>query len=237
MQVAAHPHLTASSPAAWWGGFWWHARGMGVGTVTGTHAATARMDIHEVARQLHSHLGPTLVAALAGTPIVSCRSAGPSPTARHRDLLLTPVVTRPSARPAVVPEPCLGLGSPLGVGQSCSGARHDTARASNSSSTTTSPTPGRRVTNTHIRALTKRAYGYHSPEAFIGMAMLTRGGLRPPLPGRDCPTETSGDPKRGDDQVDAQRNPPAGPASGFTAGRRCGATHRRLRRSIRRRGR
>jgi len=41
---------------------------MGAGTVTGTHAATARMDIHEVARQLHSHLGPTLVAALAGTP-------------------------------------------------------------------------------------------------------------------------------------------------------------------------
>ena len=29
------------------------------------------------------------------------------------------------------------------------------------------------ATNTHIRALTKRAYGYHSPEALIGMAMLT----------------------------------------------------------------
>lgn len=40
------------------------------------------------------------------------------------------------------------------------------------------------ATNTHIRALTKRAYGYHSPEALIGMAMLTRGGLCPPLPGR-----------------------------------------------------
>ena len=39
-------------------------------------------------------------------------------------------------------------------------------------------------TNTHLRALTKRAYGYHSPEALIGMAMLTRGGLCPPLPGR-----------------------------------------------------
>jgi len=39
--------------------------------------------------------------------------------------------------------------------------------------------------NTHIRALTKRAYGYHSPEALIGMAMLTRGGLCPPLPGRN----------------------------------------------------
>jgi transposase len=41
------------------------------------------------------------------------------------------------------------------------------------------------ATNTHIRALTKRAYGYHSPEALIGMAMLTRGGLCPPLPGRN----------------------------------------------------
>ena len=40
------------------------------------------------------------------------------------------------------------------------------------------------ATNTHLRALTKRAYGYHSPEALIGMAMLTRGGLCPPLPGR-----------------------------------------------------
>jgi transposase len=40
------------------------------------------------------------------------------------------------------------------------------------------------ATNTHLRALTKRAYGYHSPEALIGMAMLTRGGLCPQLPGR-----------------------------------------------------
>ena len=29
--------------------------------------------------------------------------------------------------------------------------------------------------NTHLRALTKRAYGYHSPDALIGMAMLTQG--------------------------------------------------------------
>ena len=35
------------------------------------------------------------------------------------------------------------------------------------------------ATNFHLRALTKRAYGYHSPEALIGMAMLTRGGLCP----------------------------------------------------------
>ncbi|MGF2944099.1 transposase [Mycobacterium sp. Lab-001] len=31
---------------------------------------------------------------------------------------------------------------------------------------------------------TKRAYGFHSPDALIGMAMLTRGALCPALPGR-----------------------------------------------------
>lgn len=40
------------------------------------------------------------------------------------------------------------------------------------------------ATNTHLRTLTTRAYGFHSPEALISMAMLTRGGLCPPLPGR-----------------------------------------------------
>ena len=40
------------------------------------------------------------------------------------------------------------------------------------------------ATNTHLRALTKRAYGFHSPDALIAMAMLTRGGLCPALPGR-----------------------------------------------------
>ena len=40
------------------------------------------------------------------------------------------------------------------------------------------------ATNTHLRALTRRAYGFGSPEALIAMAMLTRGGLCPPLPGR-----------------------------------------------------
>ncbi|MCA1822579.1 MAG: ISL3 family transposase [Pseudonocardia sp.] len=40
------------------------------------------------------------------------------------------------------------------------------------------------ATNTHLRLLTRRAYGYHSAEALIAMATLTRGGLCPPLPGR-----------------------------------------------------
>ncbi|UQX10665.1 transposase [Candidatus Mycobacterium methanotrophicum] len=40
------------------------------------------------------------------------------------------------------------------------------------------------ATNTHLRALTKRAYGFHSPDALIAMALLTRGGLCPSLPGR-----------------------------------------------------
>jgi len=40
------------------------------------------------------------------------------------------------------------------------------------------------ATNTHLRLLTRRAYGHRSPEALIAMADLTRGGLCPPLPGR-----------------------------------------------------
>jgi transposase len=40
------------------------------------------------------------------------------------------------------------------------------------------------ATNTHLRALTKRAYGFHSPEALIAMAELTRAGICPPLPQR-----------------------------------------------------
>jgi transposase len=40
------------------------------------------------------------------------------------------------------------------------------------------------ATNSHLRGLTKRAYGYHSPQALIAHAMLARGGLRPDLPGR-----------------------------------------------------
>lgn len=40
------------------------------------------------------------------------------------------------------------------------------------------------ATNTHIRLLTRRAYGYHSPDALIAMATLTRGGCCPALPRR-----------------------------------------------------
>jgi transposase len=40
------------------------------------------------------------------------------------------------------------------------------------------------ATNTHVRLLTRVAYGFHSPEALIAMVELTRGGLCPPLPGR-----------------------------------------------------
>lgn len=40
------------------------------------------------------------------------------------------------------------------------------------------------ATNTHLRVLTRRSYGFHTPAALIAMAMLTRGGCCPPLPGR-----------------------------------------------------
>jgi len=38
--------------------------------------------------------------------------------------------------------------------------------------------------NTQLRLLTRRAFGFHSPDALIALAMLTLGGLCPPLPGR-----------------------------------------------------
>lgn len=40
------------------------------------------------------------------------------------------------------------------------------------------------ATNTHLRALTKRAYGFHSPNTLIAMAILDLGGHRPSPPGR-----------------------------------------------------
>jgi len=38
--------------------------------------------------------------------------------------------------------------------------------------------------NTKIRLITRRAFGFHSSHALIALAMLTLGGLCPPLPGR-----------------------------------------------------
>ncbi len=39
-------------------------------------------------------------------------------------------------------------------------------------------------TNTSLRVLARLAFGFHSPKALIGPAMLGLGGLCPPLPGR-----------------------------------------------------
>jgi transposase len=39
-------------------------------------------------------------------------------------------------------------------------------------------------TNTKIRLLTRMAFGFHSPEALVALAMLSLGGHCPPLPGR-----------------------------------------------------
>ena len=38
--------------------------------------------------------------------------------------------------------------------------------------------------NTQMRLITRRAFGFHSPDAAIALAMLSLGGLCPPLPGR-----------------------------------------------------
>jgi transposase len=37
---------------------------------------------------------------------------------------------------------------------------------------------------TKLRLLTRIAFGFRSPQALIGLAMLALGGLCPPLPGR-----------------------------------------------------
>ncbi len=38
--------------------------------------------------------------------------------------------------------------------------------------------------NQKLRLIMRRAFGFHSVEALIGLAMLAHGGLCPPLPGR-----------------------------------------------------
>lgn len=42
-------------------------------------------------------------------------------------------------------------------------------------------------TNTKLRVLTRVAYGFKKPEHLIALALLDRGGYRPPLPGRSTP--------------------------------------------------
>ena len=39
--------------------------------------------------------------------------------------------------------------------------------------------------NTKIRLITRIAFGFHSPDALIALAMLNLGGHRPALPGRN----------------------------------------------------
>jgi transposase len=51
-------------------------------------------------------------------------------------------------------------------------------------SQTSSPTAAVEQVNTQIRLITRRGFGYHSPWAFIVLAMLSLEGLCPPLPGR-----------------------------------------------------
>ncbi|NMM83071.1 ISL3 family transposase [Rhodococcus sp. SRB_17] len=43
--------------------------------------------------------------------------------------------------------------------------------------------------NTKIRLITRRGFGFHTPEAVIALAMLSLGGAKPQLPGRILPTE------------------------------------------------
>lgn len=38
------------------------------------------------------------------------------------------------------------------------------------------------ATHSHLRALTRRAHGFHRPQALIAVAQFAGGGLGPPLP-------------------------------------------------------
>lgn len=38
--------------------------------------------------------------------------------------------------------------------------------------------------NTHVRLIARIAYGFHSADALIALAMFRLGGVCPPLPGR-----------------------------------------------------
>jgi Transposase len=49
-------------------------------------------------------------------------------------------------------------------------------------------------TNTKIRLITRIAFGFKSPDALIALALLSLGGHRPALPGRNPPTDASGEP-------------------------------------------
>lgn len=60
--------------------------GMPVTTITAQYNDTARMDVHQVARELVESLGPTLVAAMTGTrdrklPAKWAKPDGPNPRA------------------------------------------------------------------------------------------------------------------------------------------------------------
>jgi hypothetical protein len=62
-------------------------------TVVGSYTITTRQDIHETTRQLVSHLGPTLVAILAGSkdsklPHRWSQATGPEPRIETRKRLM-----------------------------------------------------------------------------------------------------------------------------------------------------
>ena len=74
------------------------------------------------------------------------------------------------------------LGPPLpdpGVREAASRASSNTATGSSPRSSTDLSNGLVESTNTKIRLLTRIAFGFHSAQALIAMAMLTLGGHRP----------------------------------------------------------
>jgi transposase len=41
--------------------------------------------------------------------------------------------------------------------------------------------------NTRLRLITRRSFGFHSPQPLIALAMLSQGAMRPALPGSALP--------------------------------------------------
>lgn len=67
-----------------WVATWWKISHVPAITANDAHAATAKLGIREITRQLNNHLGPSLVAVLAKTkdrrlPIKWAKPEGPQP--------------------------------------------------------------------------------------------------------------------------------------------------------------
>ena len=74
------------------------------------------------------------------------------------------------------------------------------------------------ATNTPLRTLTRRAYGFHTPEALIGTAMLTRAGAAHPYRAGTDPRKQQNSQKQPQSQLSGFALFPNPPRGGEAAG-------------------